>query len=258
MSRFYLTLPSNSSMDYYPQNTVAQYTTKLNTSIELDGDWEVGLTEISFPYNIENVVDRECYFKISNPEFDTYIKIPLHGGYYSEFEEVATALHREQANHLHHVPSPDRVPVRFSFNDDLGRVNMTIINDLCVMFSPALARLLGFRTMVKYCVSPFLAEHKMDFGSTVRSIYTYCDLVEHVSVGDTKAPLLRIVNRKSDEDVNVHQTFNPVMYVPLQKKCFDSVEINMMTDAGVPVPFNSGKSFVVLEFRRAAYKYFMT
>ena len=49
MSRFYLTLPSNSSMDYYPQNTVAQYTTKLNSTIELDSDWEVGLTEISFP-----------------------------------------------------------------------------------------------------------------------------------------------------------------------------------------------------------------
>jgi len=37
-----------------------------------------------------------------------------------------------------------------------------------------------------------------------------------------------------------------------------NIEINMMTDAGVPVPFNSGKSFVVLEFRRATYKYFMT
>ena len=94
----------------------------------------------------------------------------------------------------------------------------------------------------------------MSFGSTVRLIYTYCDLVEHVLVGDTKAPLFRIVNRKSDEDENVHQTFNPVMYVPLQKKCFDNVEINMMTDAGVPVPLNSGKSFVVLEFRRATYK----
>jgi len=42
------------------------------------------------------------------------------------------------------------------------------------------------------------------------------------------------------------------------KKCFDSVEINIMTDTGVSVPFNSGKSFVVLEFRRAAYKYFVT
>jgi len=93
--------------------------------------------------------------------------------------------------------------------------------------------------MVKYCVSPLLSEHKMDVGSTVRSVYTYCDLVEHVPVGDTKAPLLRIVNRKkSDEDGNVHQTFNPVMYVPLQKKCFDSVEINMMTDSG-PSLFHS-------------------
>ena len=59
-------------MDCYPQNTVAQYTTKLNSSIELDGEWEVDLTEISFPFSIENVVDRECYFKISHPEFDTY------------------------------------------------------------------------------------------------------------------------------------------------------------------------------------------
>jgi len=44
MSTFYMTLPSNSSMNYYPQNTVAQYTTKLNGQIELDSEWEVGLT----------------------------------------------------------------------------------------------------------------------------------------------------------------------------------------------------------------------
>jgi len=257
MSRFYLTLPSNSSMDYYPQNTVAQYTTKLNTSVELDGDWEVGLTEISFPYNIENVARRECFFKISTTH-GARVKITLPSGHYNEFEDVAEALYVAQKNRLPPLPGPQDVPVRFIYDANADRVKMTIMEPFCVMFSPALARLLGFRDMTEYCVSPFLAEHKMNFGSTVRSIYTYCDLVEHVSVGDTKAPLLRIVNRKSDADENVHETFNPVMYVPLQKKCFDSVEINMMTDAGMPVPFNSGKSFVVLEFRRAAYKYFMT
>ena len=36
MSRFYLTLPSNSSMKYYPENTVAQFTTKLSNVIELE------------------------------------------------------------------------------------------------------------------------------------------------------------------------------------------------------------------------------
>ena len=90
----------------------------------------------------------------------------------------------------------------------------------------------------------------------VRSIYVYCDLAEHEAVGDTKAPLLRIVNRTSKGNENVHEMFNSVLYVPLQKKCFDSVEINLMTDGGIPVPFLFGKSFVVLEFCRAAYKYF--
>ena len=64
MSRFYLTLPSNSSMDYYPNNTVAQYTTKLNRVIELDGDWEIGLTEISIPSHVHNVIEGQCYFNI--------------------------------------------------------------------------------------------------------------------------------------------------------------------------------------------------
>jgi len=47
MSWFCLTLPSNSSTQYYPENTVAFYTTKLANMIELEGDWEVSLLEIS-------------------------------------------------------------------------------------------------------------------------------------------------------------------------------------------------------------------
>jgi len=53
-------------MDYYPQNTVAQYTTKLNGRIELDGEWEVGLTEISFPFDVDNVPEGECYFVLKS------------------------------------------------------------------------------------------------------------------------------------------------------------------------------------------------
>ena len=50
-----------------------------------------------------------------------------------------------------------------------------------------------------------------------------------------------------------HRVLYPVLYLPLQKKCFDTVEINIITDTGQPVPFRYGKwwkSFVVLEFRR--------
>jgi len=61
MNRFYVTLPSNSSADYYPENTVARYTTKLADKIELESECEVGLAEISFPFEVENVVYGQCY-----------------------------------------------------------------------------------------------------------------------------------------------------------------------------------------------------
>jgi len=87
-------------------------------------------------------------------------------------------------------------------------------------------------------------------------IRLYCDLLEHVPVGDTKAPLLRIVDKSTELEGNVHRVFNSTLYVPLQKKCFDTVEIDMMIDTGDPVPFLSGMSFVVFEFRRVIHPYF--
>lgn len=52
MSQLYLTLPSNSSNDIYPNNTSASYTVRLHREILLEsGEWEVGLAEIHFPYN---------------------------------------------------------------------------------------------------------------------------------------------------------------------------------------------------------------
>ena len=76
MSRFYLTLPFNSSMDY-PDNTTERYTTKLPNGVEVDGDWEVGLTEISIPARIENVVVNECYFELYiRDEFVAKITLP--------------------------------------------------------------------------------------------------------------------------------------------------------------------------------------
>ena len=54
VEEFYVTLPSNSSSAYYPNNTISDFTTKLFKPIDLTGKWEVALTEISFPhsYNI--------------------------------------------------------------------------------------------------------------------------------------------------------------------------------------------------------------
>ena len=55
MSHFYLTLPSNSSEKYYPNNTLTHFITKLHNDVSLEGEWEVGLVDIMYPRNWYNV-----------------------------------------------------------------------------------------------------------------------------------------------------------------------------------------------------------
>jgi len=71
--RFHLTLPSNASMDCYPNNTAAQYTTKLPRNINLEGDLEVALTEISVPVSMSNVLKDTCMVYLKRGSRMTHI-----------------------------------------------------------------------------------------------------------------------------------------------------------------------------------------
>jgi len=65
------------------------------------------------------------------------------------------------------------------------------------------------------------------------------------------APLLRIVEMKCKRTYGkMHETPHAPLYVPLQKKHLDTVEINIMTDTGEPAHFAEGKTVTVLEFKR--------
>ena len=60
---FYITLPSNSSNLYFPNNTLKNFTTKLHSTIRLDGEYEDGFVEISYPQNWKYHRDGSILFK---------------------------------------------------------------------------------------------------------------------------------------------------------------------------------------------------
>ena len=114
MTHFYLTLPSNSSEEYFPDNTKTEFTTKLASTIELTNEWEVGLAEIMFPrswYTVPKAgavivvdcrgCDRQWKFdrnwKLQHgeelPEEEDYmVEIKLRGGFYKTMEEIVQEL----------------------------------------------------------------------------------------------------------------------------------------------------------------------
>jgi len=101
-----MTLPSNSSMDCYPDNMATKYTTKLTSIVELDGEWEVGLIEISCPGLNQTI-------RVSK-----------------ELEEI---LGRGETPLLAY----------FQYQESVQRVQVTVRKDYAIQFQLSLARKLG-------------------------------------------------------------------------------------------------------------------
>jgi len=188
------------------------------------------------------------------------VRVPA--GLYKRGNLLVDALHDAQREQLKKLGvMTDNAPLKVSFRAPFAsRMGMKVeLHDdvSSLEFSPDLAGILGFDADVKYSGhEPIWSKRAVDMYGNLGLFYVYCDLAEYVLVGDTKAPLLRIVDRPSDIKGIEHNIMNPVQYVPLQKKCFDTVTVSIMLDSGNPVPFLAGKTVVVLEFRRAAHSYF--
>ena len=52
---FQITLPSNSSLKYSPDNKSSNFTTTLPAPITLEGEWEVALIDLQYPHNWMNI-----------------------------------------------------------------------------------------------------------------------------------------------------------------------------------------------------------
>jgi len=249
MSRFHLTLPSNSSMDLSGPQWHNSRRNCPNT-IDLDGEWEVGLSVISVPSHVHNVVESLCYYDIYLA--NTFIRSINHTpGQYRRLRELLADLHRLQREQIP-LQSLEPLYVEFSYESNSGKVRMTYLGSaprrIQVEFSPDLARLLGYDHSLRYMRHRRLSKFTSNLRGRIHSVYAYCDVLEHVPVGDTKAPLLR--------SVTYIGSLIRCCTSRCRKKSFDTVDINMRTDFGTSVPFLSGKSFVVLELRRVIRPYF--
>lgn len=100
------------------------------------------------------------------------------------------------------------------------------------------------------------AKRPGDILAGLQHIYVYTDIAENVPVGDTSAPLLRIVNAEGKHGQQIHKYYDRPRYLPLQKKHFDSVIIDIRDDTGRNVPFEYGKVVVILHLRQAKHSYF--
>ncbi len=68
-TEFTIYLVSSASMDLFPDNTLASFRTMLRESLNLEGEWGVALSEITYPCHIKNVT-KDAFRTFKNFEIE--------------------------------------------------------------------------------------------------------------------------------------------------------------------------------------------
>lgn len=256
MKDFYLTLLSNSSLDIYRFNKASSFIDQLPHKITLNEDWVVGLAEVQFSYNFFNVTENNNSFTYTNGTNSSTRSIPT--GFYKSVSELVkevlkqspefddwiqfdTATNRVKIKQTKAITSPN--PHSNDATNDLRSIK----------FHGRLALQLGFApdsNVLPFELSPYVGN--VYFGIPDQ-IFLYCDLIEPQLIGYESSQVIKIINTTEKEvkfGASCYRSFQQIHYIPLLKKEFDRVEIDLRDVTGEFMPFRHGISTIKLHFKQ--------
>ena len=243
MSQLWVTLPSDSSMDFHPENTLSNFTTRLHHPIDLGhGEWEVGLSEIIYPNvwrNIRNAQEGMMHFV--TPSDTTLRNYTLKPGFYPNGQSLCKALTDMTQDN-----------VTFQWLPHEFRVRLTFARAGAIVLSDVLSKMLGLDKMTEGDEGIHVhGKTVWDTKRDLHALYVYCSIMEHQLVGDVSAPLLRVLPIRGNHGQTLSRTFQNIHYMPAKMGHVQNIEIDIRDNVGDPVPFEAGRVVVVLHLRKA-------
>lgn len=257
-NEFYVTLPNNSSTDYFPENRSWSFRTKLAKPISLHGNWEVGLAEIQYPHTW-NTVEQSLKLRYTMGDKDAatgkvfWWSAEVPPGQYPNVESVLETIHNNMV--------PDALQqIKFFYDKATRLVSLQCVNQCEVRFNdPLLPQILGFdyneQLAMKGQTRMHVAKRVPDLKLGHFGLWVYTDITAPVPVGDATVPLLRIVAVEGEDGDIVTKTYDRPHYVPVNQSHFDCLEVHISSDLGRFVSFEYGKVVVKLHFRPRRLQY---
>lgn len=275
---FYIVLLSNSSMQYYPQNTTTHFITKLPQHVNLPGNWTVALVDIHFPLNFQNVskaVDNRCvkYSRKKHPpkeEDGSLIVVELSStgasaeegqfhvppGIYTDLKDLIDELntHSDQS-HVEFSLKPGFYVAARKNCDEYDECNFDTHS---FELSKSLKKILGFRQDNAQSLDIGNDEVLGDFPANInndlpRNLLVYADICQPYITGDVYSRLSRSVALDFNQYTygrTMSVNFSRPVYIPVLCSSFETIEILISNEVGLNVPFDFGTSTLTLHFKR--------
>ena len=272
MNDFYVEVLSNAS---FLTNTCAEFRNKIQLLHPLEGQWEVGLSEISYTRSWFNIPMNSTigiavayapytpYYDIENYDYiaiDAHLGV-LKRGYYDSVELLVNEINKE----IEHYDNKEIVEfLPYLFYDKTSTKQVYIVPGKNVKeemiipwFDFDLKMLLGLEW---YDVEHpkfnkqgvVLSQRPPDLTMGIRQLLVYCNLIIPQHVGDSTTKLLRSVEIPNDCNFGDQITLNyeKPHYLPLLCNDFDEIEINIKDDVNQVIRFTYGRTRLKLHFRK--------
>ncbi|GFS63424.1 uncharacterized protein TNCV_2239671 [Trichonephila clavipes] len=130
-----------------------------------------------------------------------------------------------------------------------SKVEMIVSLHTKVTFGEKLSNMLGFRTNT-FTEGNYTSDYILELRAGITEVYVYCDIIAPSLVGDVSASILKIIPIANEYKKQIAKQFTVPLYFPIRKNYFDTIEIELVTSSGTPIKFISGKTNLVLSFRR--------
>ncbi|GFY22022.1 uncharacterized protein TNCV_3296661 [Trichonephila clavipes] len=130
-----------------------------------------------------------------------------------------------------------------------SKVEMSVPLHTKVNFGEKLSNMLGFRTNT-FTEGNYTSDYILELRAGITEVYVYCDVIATSLVGDVSASIFKIIPIANEYKEKITKQFTVPLYFPIRKNYFDTTEIELVTSSGTPIKFISGKTNLVLSFRR--------
>ena len=189
MESFKIELFSNASAQLFPDNTLSSFANFLPEQLNLDGQWEVAISEISYPLMYQFITEGNFMFfdkkfsnssKFCNLETGPYPSI-------TDFVEAMKALIQERHNH-------NEIGITVKVSRRMQKVEIYLANEVSglAFYSTDLGHIFGSNVGNEFGVMlRRKGPHKAEFAYyivRIHSLMIWTDVIVYNIVGDTKAP----------------------------------------------------------------------
>ncbi|GFX75722.1 uncharacterized protein TNCV_2082331 [Trichonephila clavipes] len=215
------------------ENKISHFKTQLPSPVCLNGEWEVGLSEIIYPHSWLNVNETNNYFlyKAGDGNISSTVKRTIKVGCFETMLDIISAVQ------LALPKNPNRFTI--IYNKATKRVKINAVQGSSLHLEN-LGELLGFKRNA-LIIGNMKSEFVADVGSNFSVFYVYSDLISPQIVGDTQALLLRIVRTKGKDGETISQYYDRPQYLPLVRHSFQTIQSELRLNSGDFVPFERGQ-----------------